>query len=61
MFRYADKSKRFVTEKILATVPAEVLDRQISEELFERDYTKIEETLNEFRNRKQGRRKNVHH
>ena len=58
MFRYADKSKRFVTEKILATVPAEVLDRQISEELFERDYTKIEETLNEFRNRKQGRRKN---
>ena len=61
MFRYTDKSKRFVTEKILATVPAEVLDKQISEELFERDYTKIEETLNEFRKRKQGRRKNVRH
>ena len=59
MFRYTDRSKRFVTEKILATVPGEMLDKQISEELFERDYTKIEETLNEFRNRKQGRRKNV--
>ena len=61
MFRYTDKSKRFVTEKILATVPAEVLDKQISEELFERDYTKIEETLNEFRKRNQGSRKNVRH
>ncbi|MCR5649699.1 MAG: sce7726 family protein [Lachnospiraceae bacterium] len=57
MHRYTDKSKRFVMEKIIAIVPAEILDKQISEELFERDYTRIEETLNEFRNRKRGRRK----
>lgn len=54
MHKYTDKSKRFVMEKIIAIVPAEILDKQISEELFERDYTRIEETLNEFRNRKRG-------
>lgn len=52
MSKYTDRSKRFVTEKILASVPEDILTRQICEELFERDYTKIEETLNAFKNTK---------
>jgi len=49
MPKYRDKSKLFVANKIVETVPYEALSPQISEELFQRDYTKIEETLNEFR------------
>ncbi len=37
-----ETSKNLIHDKdILATVPAEVLDKQISEELFERDYTRF--------------------
>ena len=39
MPKYAQKSKKFITEKLLDKVPEEVLHVQISEELFERDYT----------------------
>ena len=49
MPKYRDKSKLFVANKIVETVAYETLSPQISEELFQRDYTKIEETLNEFR------------
>lgn len=49
MPRYREKSKLFVAHKIVETVAYETLSPQISEELFQRDYTKIEETLNEFR------------
>ncbi len=49
MARYREKSKLFVANKIVETVAYETLSPQISEELFQRDYTKIEETLNEFR------------
>ena len=34
MHRYTDKSKRFVTDRILATVPENILTKQICEELF---------------------------
>ena len=37
--KYAQKSKKFITEKLIEKVPEEVLHKQISEELFERDYT----------------------
>ncbi|MCI8887865.1 MAG: sce7726 family protein [Hungatella sp.] len=37
--KYRDKSKLFVIEKLLARVPEELLHEQISQELFERDYT----------------------
>ena len=47
--KYRERSKRFVTEKILAAVPEDILTKQLCEELFERDYTKIEETMNAFR------------
>ena len=39
MPKYAQKSKKFITEKLIAKVPEETLHEQISEELFERDYT----------------------
>lgn len=47
--RYREKSKEFVVEKLLERVPGEILDRQISEELFERDYQTIEETIQRYR------------
>ena len=40
MYKYKDKSKAFVAEKMLEKVPPEVLAVQVSEELFERDYTR---------------------
>lgn len=47
MPKYRQKSRSFVAEKILALVPEkipeDVLQREISTELFERDYTRIEE------------------
>lgn len=49
MARYQEKSKKSVIDKILEKVPEELLKKQISEELFERDYTKIEEKISEYR------------
>lgn len=49
MYKYARASKDFVRKKILETVPEDILWRQFSEELFERDYTMIEQTLEEYR------------
>lgn len=37
--KYRQKSKEFVIDRLLQRVPEEILRRQISEELFERDYT----------------------
>lgn len=49
MPKYAGKSKEFVIEKILLAVPEETLAPQICEELFERDYNTILDTINEYR------------
>ncbi|MCC8068124.1 MAG: sce7726 family protein [Clostridiales bacterium] len=49
MPKYAGKSKEFVIDKILQRVPEETLAPQISEELFERDYSTILETINAYR------------
>lgn len=49
MAKYRDKSKNFVQKKILEKVPEEILQRQICQELFERDYTLIEDTIREYR------------
>lgn len=55
--RYKEKSKAFVIEKVAEKVPAEQLGRQISDELFERDYTTIEAQILEFKkNKAAGRR-----
>ena len=50
--RYKEKSKRFVTGKILEKVPADLLSKQISEELFERDYTTIGQEIEAYRKKK---------
>ena len=53
-------SKKFVTEKILSVVEEEELHREISDELFERDYSTIAERINEYRmsmNRKPRRKR----
>lgn len=47
--KYKEKSKAFVIEKVAEKVPAKLLDRQISDELFERDYTTIEAQILEFK------------
>ena len=49
MHAYKQKSKDFVRGKIFETVPADVLHDQISEELFERDYTTVRQKINEYR------------
>lgn len=46
---YAQKSKKFVQEKLLEKVPSKELKQAISEVLFERDYTMIEETIEAYR------------
>lgn len=54
--RYRDRSKQFVIEKILLKVPKDKLYRQISQELFERDYTQIAEEIRAYRSAKQKRK-----
>ncbi len=49
MCKYAGNSKAFVVGKILERVPPERLQPQICEELFERDYENIHETINAYR------------
>lgn len=45
MHAYRENSKFFVRNKILERVPMDGLQKSISEELFERDYTKIAEEI----------------
>lgn len=52
MPRYRDKSKQFVIDKILLRVPRDRLYRQISQELFERDYTSIGEEIRAYKRAK---------
>ena len=49
--KYREKSKLFVMEKILAKVSEDLLHQQISQELVERDYTKIGEIIKTYKNR----------
>ncbi|MEY8336415.1 sce7726 family protein [Lachnospiraceae bacterium 62-35] len=49
MPKYKEKSKAFVIDKILLKVPEAQVDEQVSQELFERDYTKIAETIKEYK------------
>ena len=41
--KYRGKSKKFIREKLIEKVPEEILWPQVSEELFERDYSMLEE------------------
>lgn len=53
---YKERSKRFVQMKLIEKVPRDLLHMQISGELFERDYTLIEQEISEYRanNRRSG-------
>ena len=60
MPKYRDKSKLFAANKIVDTVSYDILSPQISEELFQRDYTMIEETLNEYRKEVTAKKRRRH-
>ena len=47
--KYAYLSKTALCKKITERVPADILSPLICDELFERDYTKIAETINQYR------------
>ncbi len=49
LHKYPGKSKEFVRKYILDSVEGFTLDKLISEELFERDYDTIAETINSYR------------
>ena len=53
MYKYKDKSKAFVIEKIISLIPERIsrkeFDCAVSDILMERDYTRVEETLAQFR------------
>lgn len=54
MYKYREKSKKFVQEKILEKLDEEVIQREISAEMFERDYTLIESEISEYRAKHRG-------
>lgn len=49
MPKYKQRSKDFVITKIMEKVPWDLLHRQISEKLFQRDYNTISEAIKEWR------------
>ena len=49
MPKYKQRSNDFVITKIMEKVPWDLLHRQISEELFQRDYNTISEAIKEWR------------
>ena len=49
MPKYKQRSKDFVITKLMEKVPWDLLHRQISEELFQRDYNTISEAIKEWR------------
>ena len=57
MHMYKNKSKDFVTQKILSSVPEDILMTQICNELFERDYTIISDVIAKFRQEKGKKRR----
>lgn len=54
--KYEHLSKKQVMEKLLAGVPEEVLQIEMSAELFGRDYTRIFDEINHFRVEKEGKK-----
>ena len=49
MPKYKEKSKQFVIDKIAEKIPGDILSKQISDTLFERDYNEIEHVIQEFK------------
>ena len=46
---YKQKSKAFVQKKLVEKLPEMILNEQISQELFERDYTQIAEEIRDYK------------
>ncbi len=57
--KYRDKSKDFVIGRLLERVPWETLQGQISEELFERDYTTIDETIRTYKKGRKSKNRGI--
>ena len=57
MPKYKEKSKAFVIDKISTMIPEELLSEQISQELFERDYNEIENTIKAYKAERKTRKK----
>lgn len=53
--KYKERSKAFVIGKIAEKVPEDILSLQISDELFERDYTTIERVIRQYKLMQKGR------
>ncbi len=49
LYKYENKSKRYVMDYLIEALPEEELWPQVYEELFERDYTAIREQINAYR------------
>ncbi|MDO4965711.1 MAG: sce7726 family protein [Lachnospiraceae bacterium] len=49
MPKYSGKSKKFIQDLIFEKVPEDILKRQITDELFERDYNTIADRITEYR------------
>ena len=47
---YKQKSKAFVQKKLVEKLPEMILNEQISQKLFERDYTQIAEEIRNYQN-----------
>jgi len=47
--KYAGKSKRFVQDYIFDNVPEEILKKEITDELFERDYQEMVRKITEYK------------
>ena len=47
--KYTQKGKRYVAGKLIEKIPAELLWKQVSDELFERDYNTIGEEIRQFK------------
>ena len=56
--KYKQKSKEFVIDKVFQKVPEEILAKQVSQELFERDYTQIASQIKNYRKRKETKSRN---
>ena len=59
MPKYAQKSKAFVREKILERIPQDVLKRQITDLLFERDYEALLAQIREVQKKTRPRKRKM--
>ena len=52
LYKYSGRSKKAIIDYLFESVPEEVLKRQITDELFERDYNSIAETIRAYKEKR---------